>query len=108
MEVTRAQDKPSLAEVEDAKRVVATEVSHYEPLSEEEKALDRRVNLKMDFILLLILAIGFIVRCSFCRMPMSNSGSSLESTRPMSDSSQQAPSSTTPIFTQTTFPTLSR
>jgi hypothetical protein len=62
MEVTRV-DKPSLAEVEDAKRVVATEVSHYEPVSEEEKALDRRVNLKMDFILLLILAIGFIVRC---------------------------------------------
>lgn len=64
MEVNPAQDKPSLAELEDVKRVVATEVSHYEPASEEEKALDRRVNLKIDFTLLLILAIGFIVR--FC------------------------------------------
>lgn len=64
MEVTPAHDKPSLAELEDVKRIVATEVSHYEPVSEEEKALDRKVNLKLDFTLLLILAIGFIVRFS--------------------------------------------
>ncbi|KAL4862948.1 hypothetical protein BDV12DRAFT_206863 [Aspergillus spectabilis] len=37
------------------------EVSHYEPATEEERALDRRVNLKIDFTLLLILAIGFIL-----------------------------------------------
>lgn len=61
--VTHVQEKPSLAEAEDAKKRVITEVSHYEALSEEEKALDKRVNLKLDFILLLILAIGFIVRC---------------------------------------------
>ncbi|KAL4982740.1 major facilitator superfamily domain-containing protein [Aspergillus falconensis] len=59
--VNPVQEKPSLAEVEDAKKRVVTEVSHYEPISEEEKALDRRVNLKLDFILLLILAIGFIL-----------------------------------------------
>ncbi|KAL4966461.1 major facilitator superfamily domain-containing protein [Aspergillus stella-maris] len=59
--ITSAQDKPSLSEVENAKKKVVTEVSHYVPLSEEEKSLDRRVNLKMDFTLLLILAIGFIL-----------------------------------------------
>ncbi|KAL4812285.1 major facilitator superfamily domain-containing protein [Aspergillus spinulosporus] len=59
--VTHVQEKPSLAEIEDAKKMVVIEVSHYEALSEEEKALDRRVNLKLDFILLLILAIGFIL-----------------------------------------------
>ncbi|KAL3436069.1 major facilitator superfamily domain-containing protein [Aspergillus tetrazonus] len=59
--VTHVQEKPSLAEAEDAKKRVITEVSHYEALSEEEKALDKRVNLKLDFILLLILAIGLIL-----------------------------------------------
>ncbi|RDW84106.1 uncharacterized protein DSM5745_04432 [Aspergillus mulundensis] len=59
--VTAVQEKPSLTEVEDAKNKVVVEVSHYEPLTEEEKALDRRVNFKLDFILLLILAIGFIL-----------------------------------------------
>ncbi|KAL2802247.1 major facilitator superfamily domain-containing protein [Aspergillus granulosus] len=59
--ITAAQEKPSLSEVENAKKQVVTQVSHYAPISEEEKALDRRVNLKMDFTLLLILAIGFIL-----------------------------------------------
>ncbi|KAL4926707.1 major facilitator superfamily domain-containing protein [Aspergillus undulatus] len=59
--VTSVQDKPSLSEVENAKKKVVTEVSHYVPMSDEEKALDQRVNLKLDFTLLLILAIGFIL-----------------------------------------------
>ncbi|KAI9370217.1 major facilitator superfamily domain-containing protein [Aspergillus egyptiacus] len=59
--ITAVQEKPSLAEVEDAKRKVVTEVSHYKPMTEAEKALDRRVNLKLDFTLLLILSIGFIL-----------------------------------------------
>ncbi|KAL2847202.1 major facilitator superfamily domain-containing protein [Aspergillus pseudoustus] len=59
--ITPAQTKPSLSEVENAKKQIVTQVSHYAPMSEEEKALDRRVNLKMDFTLLLILAIGFIL-----------------------------------------------
>ncbi|KAL4801819.1 major facilitator superfamily domain-containing protein [Aspergillus unguis] len=55
-------EKPSATEVEEAKTVVgATEVSHYEPVTDEEKALDRRVNLKLDFTLLVILAVGFIL-----------------------------------------------
>lgn len=39
-------------------RALAT---HYEPTTEEEKALDKRVNLKLDFIVLSLLAIEFIV-----------------------------------------------
>lgn len=34
---------------------------HYQPATDEEKALDRRVNLKLDTTVVLILAIGFIV-----------------------------------------------
>ncbi|CEL10640.1 hypothetical protein ASPCAL13756 [Aspergillus calidoustus] len=59
--ITTAQEKPSLSEVENAKKQVVTQVSHYAPMSDEEKALDRRVNLKLDFTLLVILAIGFIL-----------------------------------------------
>ncbi|KAL4915369.1 major facilitator superfamily domain-containing protein [Aspergillus aurantiobrunneus] len=65
MDAVTVQEKPSVAEVEDAKRKVVTEVSHYKPVTDEEKALDRRVNLKMDFTLLLILAIGFITNVGF-------------------------------------------
>jgi hypothetical protein len=60
--ITTAQEKPSLSEVENAKKQVVTQVSHYAPMSDDEKALDRRVNLKLDFTLLVILAIGFIVQ----------------------------------------------
>lgn len=34
---------------------------HYEPKTDEEKTLERRVNLKLDMTVVLILAIGFIV-----------------------------------------------
>lgn len=36
-------------------------IQGYEPKTEEEKALDKRVNLKMDFVVVLILAIDFIL-----------------------------------------------
>lgn len=34
---------------------------HYEPVTEEEKALDRKINLKLDVFVTLILSIGFIL-----------------------------------------------
>jgi hypothetical protein len=37
---------------------------HYKPVSEEEKALDRQVNFKLDLFVTLVLAIGFIVSLS--------------------------------------------
>jgi hypothetical protein len=90
--ITAAQEKPSLSEVENAKKQVVTQVSHYAPMSDEEKALDRRVNLKMDFTLLVILAIGFIVRLTwlFLRTTLMFE-SFLVSTRRMSDSSPRVP-----------------
>lgn len=33
----------------------------YEPKTEESRALDKRVNLKLDFIVVLVLAIDFIL-----------------------------------------------
>jgi hypothetical protein len=91
--ITAAQEKPSLSEVEDVKKQVVTQVSHYSPMSDEEKALDRRVNLKMDFTLLVILAIGFIVRLleqAPLRMTLMLD-SFLVSIRRMSDSSPRVP-----------------
>ncbi|KAK4150819.1 allantoate transport protein [Chaetomidium leptoderma] len=35
--------------------------THYAPVNEEEKELDKRVNLKLDFTVLLVLAISFIL-----------------------------------------------
>jgi hypothetical protein len=34
---------------------------HYEPITEEEKALDRKINFKLDFLVTSILSIGFIL-----------------------------------------------
>jgi hypothetical protein len=34
---------------------------HYEPITEEEKALDRKINLKLDVFVTLILSVGFIL-----------------------------------------------
>lgn len=61
-QITADSRKQFVAEVEDAKSPVDSEVAHYAPVTEEEKALDRRVNLKLDFTLILFLAVGFIVR----------------------------------------------
>lgn len=57
-------DKTSVAEVEIAKQEpapVRSTVAHYEPVTEEEKALDRRVNLKFDLCVIVFLSLGFIV-----------------------------------------------
>lgn len=35
--------------------------AHYTPVTEEEKALDKTINRKLDFTVLLVLAIGFIL-----------------------------------------------
>lgn len=59
-------DKTSVAEVEVAKHEpapVRSTVAHYEPVTEEEKALDRRVNLKFDLCVIVFLSLGFIVSC---------------------------------------------
>ncbi|KAL4898077.1 major facilitator superfamily domain-containing protein [Aspergillus ambiguus] len=60
--VTTTRDKPSPSEVEDAKEEqIVSSVPYYSAATDEEKALDRRVNLKVDIFLLSILAIGFIL-----------------------------------------------
>lgn len=50
------------AVLESAARARAT---HYQPGTQEEKDLDKKVNRKLDFIVLSLLAIEFIVRVSF-------------------------------------------
>jgi hypothetical protein len=62
--------------IEDAK-TEGIVVRHYVPATDEERALDRRVNLKLDCVVLLILSINFIV-CS----PSSSVASSSHSTAP--------------------------
>lgn len=70
---------------------------HYEPKTDEERTLDRRVNLKLDLTVVLVLALGFIVgifksssTCTHClprARPLIRSnwtGSSAASTRPIS------------------------
>ncbi|KAL5362006.1 major facilitator superfamily domain-containing protein [Aspergillus floccosus] len=59
--VTATKDKPSLSEVENAKDQPVSTVAYYTATTDEERALDRRVNLKLDLSLLLILAAGFIL-----------------------------------------------
>ncbi len=52
-----------VVDAEDGKKVVSHEVvTHYTPSSEAEKALDKRINWKLDLTVLVILAICFIVR----------------------------------------------
>jgi len=48
-------------EVEETKPVSEVAVRHYVPATEEERHLDRRVNAKLDAVVLVILAISFIV-----------------------------------------------
>lgn len=59
-----ANDKASVAELEIAKHEAApvrSTIAHYIPATEEEKALDRRVNLKFDLYIIVFLSLGFIV-----------------------------------------------
>jgi len=62
-------DKP--VEVEDVKSLSAGEavVRHYVPATDEERQLDRRVNAKLDAVVLVILAISFIVRLPLSSHP---------------------------------------
>jgi hypothetical protein len=58
-------DKAVHAEVDFAKNAGPGSeqfATHYAPAGEAEKHLDRKINLKLDFIVLLILAVSFIVR----------------------------------------------
>lgn len=57
-------EKASVAELEFAKHEAApvrSTVAHYAPATEEEKALDRRLNLKFDLYIIVFLSLGFIV-----------------------------------------------
>lgn len=36
-------------------------INGYEPLTDEARALDKRVNLKLDFVVVLVLAIDFVL-----------------------------------------------
>lgn len=69
-------DKTSVAEIEIAKHErppVRSTVAHYVPATEEEKALDRRVNLKFDLCIILFLSLGFIVSHCYVQ-PSSHTG----------------------------------
>lgn len=50
-------------EFEDLKKEQAVQenIAHYLPANDEEKALDKTINRKLDFTVLLVLAISFIV-----------------------------------------------
>jgi hypothetical protein len=50
-------------EFEDLKKeqTVQENIAHYLPANDEEKALDKSINRKLDFTVLLVLAISFIV-----------------------------------------------
>lgn len=63
MEQPVTNEKPSIAEIEVAKpsRTLNSAVPQYIAITEEEKALDRRINFKFDFCVILILSLGFIV-----------------------------------------------
>lgn len=56
------EEEPDLKDVETlAPNRQAAQPTHYEPTTDEERTLDRRVNLKLDFLVLSLLAIEFIV-----------------------------------------------
>jgi hypothetical protein len=101
--------KPTEVEVEDTKAVLPQAViTHYAPVNEEERELDKRVNWKLDITVLLILSISFIVRERHFRCVINqtnNAPSSVASTRPTSVSWQRAVSSKMPTCTRTTSPT---
>jgi hypothetical protein len=98
-------------EADDAKKLGEAVVRHYVPATEEEKHLDKRINAKLDAVVLSILAISFIVskpanQPSDLPSPVAQGpggctkltgvNSSAASTRPMSVSLPPAASSRTP------------
>jgi len=46
--------------------------THYKPVTDEEKALDRRVNLKLDFLVISTLALAFTASCLLNPSPSYN------------------------------------
>lgn len=85
--------------------------THYRPQSDAEKKLNKRVNLKLDVIVVTLLAIEFIVRdpsVPDMHLWLSDQYSSVASTRLMSASWLQARSLKTPTCLQMTFPIRSR
>ena len=82
--------KPTDVEVEDAKAALPQAVvTHYAPVNEEERELDKMVNWKLDMTVLLILSISFIVRQPSFNLGIDltdNNTSSAASTRPTSAS----------------------
>ena len=57
----RTDDKQETVEFEDAKTMGEVAVRHYVPATDEERQLDKRVNMKLDAVVLSILAVSFIV-----------------------------------------------
>lgn len=56
-----AEDDVDLKDAETLDTPTRAHATHYEPTTEAERILDRRVNLKLDFTVLSLLAIEFIV-----------------------------------------------
>jgi len=79
--------------------------THYRPQSDAEKRLDKKVNLKLDLIVVTLLAVEFIVSALEFEIGsweyIADKYSSAGSTRPMSGLSQPAHSSKTPIWLPT-------
>lgn len=48
---------------------VLQQQTHYKARNDEEKSLDRRLNLKLDLVVVSLLAIEFIVRSSLSERP---------------------------------------
>lgn len=61
MDPRAVEDEPDPKDLENLASNQAVQATHYEPTTDEEKALDKRVNIKLDFIVLSLLAIEFIV-----------------------------------------------
>lgn len=59
-EIQTAREVNAL-EIEEKHPIATPTVAHYVPVTDEEKALDKSINLKLDFTVLLVLAIGFIL-----------------------------------------------
>lgn len=95
MDRTAARDK-GIAEAEDIEivqdRVAQLQPTHYRPQSDAEKRLDKRVNRKLDLIVVTLLAVEFIVCAvmSLHHFTLLTRPSSVASTKQMSASSPPA------------------
>lgn len=57
----KGSDVEQVEKVDLSRLNLAPAPQHYEPVTEEEKALDRKINLKLDVFVTLILSVGFIL-----------------------------------------------